>query len=205
MARLWERALRRARLPVLYSQGFHAQPRIQFASALPTGFTGRAELLDVWLQPPVALEQFVRQLRPQLPQGVELVGVQEVDVRAPSLQSLLRSAEYRVAVEALEPMGKLATQVDALLRARELIWERTRKGERRRYDLRPLIEGLWLVGEEEQNGIRWHVLGIVLKAEPSATGRPDDLLAALGLTDRLHRIERVRLFFQQDFVSSSER
>ena len=49
LARAWERAFRRAGLPVAHSQGFNPRPRLQIAAALPVGVTGRAEYLDVWL------------------------------------------------------------------------------------------------------------------------------------------------------------
>ncbi|MDP3186130.1 MAG: TIGR03936 family radical SAM-associated protein, partial [Anaerolineales bacterium] len=46
LQRIWERTARRAGLPLVYSQGFHPQPKIQIAAALPLGFSGRAELVD---------------------------------------------------------------------------------------------------------------------------------------------------------------
>ncbi|MCX6060238.1 MAG: TIGR03936 family radical SAM-associated protein, partial [Chloroflexi bacterium] len=45
--RLWERAMRRAELPLAYSLGFHPQPKISIASALPLGFSSLGEVLDV--------------------------------------------------------------------------------------------------------------------------------------------------------------
>ena len=50
----WERTLRRAGLPLAYTHGFHPGPRIQIASALPLGFIGRAEIVDIWLDEPAA-------------------------------------------------------------------------------------------------------------------------------------------------------
>ena len=47
--RLWERAMRRANLPLTYSQGFHPQPKISLAAALPLGFSSRGEVLDARL------------------------------------------------------------------------------------------------------------------------------------------------------------
>ena len=49
----WERTIRRAGLPLAYTHGFHPGPRIQIASALPLGFIGRAEIVDIWLHDPV--------------------------------------------------------------------------------------------------------------------------------------------------------
>ena len=49
---LWERTVRRAGLPLAYTQGFHPGPKIQLASALPLGFVGRAEIVDMWINEP---------------------------------------------------------------------------------------------------------------------------------------------------------
>ena len=57
MQRLWERLLRRSRLPVRYSQGFHPRARLNLASALPLGFISEAELLDFWMNEPLPLEE----------------------------------------------------------------------------------------------------------------------------------------------------
>ena len=50
VAKIWERVLRRADLPILYTQGFNTRPRIQLAMALPLGITSECELLDVALR-----------------------------------------------------------------------------------------------------------------------------------------------------------
>ncbi len=53
VARMWERALRRSRLPVAWSQGFSPHPLLSFGLALPTGCESAGEYLDVRLEPPV--------------------------------------------------------------------------------------------------------------------------------------------------------
>jgi len=53
VARIWERALRRAGLPVAYTEGFSPRPRLSFGLALPTGYESDAEYLDVDLLDPI--------------------------------------------------------------------------------------------------------------------------------------------------------
>lgn len=193
LMRLWERALRRARLPIAYTRGFHPQPRIQFAAPLAVGFSGRREVMALWLQERVEPAEFADRVRAQLPAGLELLDVQEVEMRLPSLPSQVRGAEYAVAVEAEEPPEEMAARVAALLAAPEIKRQRRRKGRMREYDLRPLIEELRYEGQEE--GCGWHRLWMRLRVESGATGRPDELLAALELDRRPRRIERLRLIF----------
>ena len=52
VARMWERALRRSRLPLAYSQGFVPHPLVSFGLALPTGCESKGEYLDLRLEPP---------------------------------------------------------------------------------------------------------------------------------------------------------
>ena len=58
VARIWERSLRKANIPVLYSQGFSPHPRISFGLALPTGFESEAEFVDVYLGEDFFLDAF---------------------------------------------------------------------------------------------------------------------------------------------------
>ncbi len=195
LVRLWERALRRAGMPVAYTQGFNPQIRLQFAAALPTGCYGRAEVADLWLERPVPLDEFAARVRAQLPPGIELTRVEEVDAHSPSLQAQLRAADWRVAVEAPTlSVEQLAARVATLLAADEVPHARRRReGETPHpYDLRPLIEALWVEGAEPDG---WLVLRMRLRAEPGATGRPDAVLDVLGLGDRPQRSERLALYF----------
>ena len=195
LMRLWERTLRRARVPVAYSRGFNPRPKIAFAAPLPVGFTSRGEVMDVVLERHISPYNFAKSLVPHLPPGLEVLSVEEVYPKLPSLQSQVRSAEYRVTVSregSQEEMeGELlAERVRQLLSAEELLRQRRAKD----YDLRPLIEDLWIEGNE---GGGW-VLGMRLRAGDHGTGRPDEVLDALGLGEEPYGVRRERLLFGLD-------
>src|SRR5512141_2692662 len=95
---LWERAARRAGLPLAYSQSFHPQAKIYFASALPLGFSSRAEVMDMRLQGDVDLSDLPRRLRQALPEGITILDVQSVDEAEPALQMQVRAAEYEASL-----------------------------------------------------------------------------------------------------------
>ncbi len=67
VVRTWERALRRASIPLAYSEGFNPQPRLFFAAALPLGATGQREIVDVVLAESMAPEAFHARVQPHLP------------------------------------------------------------------------------------------------------------------------------------------
>ena len=70
MHRAWERAIRRAGLPLAYTQGFNPQARLQSAAALPVGFTGQGEVADVFLNEALEPAEFLSRLTAALPPGI---------------------------------------------------------------------------------------------------------------------------------------
>src|SRR5512135_3154450 len=94
--KLWERAARRAELPLAYSQGFHPQPKMNMAAALPLGFSSRCELVDMKLEHNISLDDLPARLNATLPAGLQVVRVEQVDETAPALQTQIDSAEYEV-------------------------------------------------------------------------------------------------------------
>jgi len=195
LMRLWERTFRRAQVPLAYSRGFNPRPKIAVAAPLPVGFTSRGEVMDIVLERRISPYNFAKCLAPHLPPGLDVLSVEEVYPQLPSLQSQVRSAEYRVTVSwdgsQEEMQGRLlAERVRQLLSAEQLLRQRRSK----HYDLRPLIEDLWVEGKEA-NG--W-VLGMRLRAGDEGTGRPDEVLDALGLAEEPHAVRREKLLFGLD-------
>ncbi len=187
LVRTWERALRRAEIPLAYSHGFNPRPKMAFAAALPLGLTSRGEVMDLFLTHSLSPSDFARRLKPHLPPGLEILFVEEVALKSPSLQSQVRSAEYRVTVACDDPLEEIEKRLRRLLVAHRLPRQRRGRG----YDLRPLIEGIWVEGRGREG---W-VLGMRLRTGPEGTGRPDEVLKELGLYDGVRAIQRERLFF----------
>jgi radical SAM-linked protein len=181
----WERTFRRARLPLAYSQGFHPQPRIQIAAALPLGFTSECELVDVWLEAPQDPAEARLALAQTMPPGLSALEVTEVPEHGPALQTQIRSAIYRVLVPERVSTEILDERIAALLAAPEI--RRERRG--RPYDLRLLIENL-VRGSADDRG---HTLLMQLAAREGATGRPEEVVEALGLPSAEARYHRLRL------------
>ena len=189
LAKTWERVLRRADLPVAFSQGFHPLPKITFASALPVGCTSEAEVMDVVLTEPIAPSDMAARLAPALPAGIAIASITEVPLNAPALQAALRWAEYVVTVETDETREQVESLVQTFLAAPSLMRERRGKS----YDLRPLVLSL-TVEAVLASSVQ---LVMRLLADASAgTGRPDEVLAALGWADAPAQIHRRELGFE---------
>jgi radical SAM-linked protein len=199
--KLWERAARRAELPLAYSQGFHPQPKMNMAAALPLGFSSRCEVMDMKFEQDIPLENLPTRLNTTLPSGLRVVDVQQVDERAPALQTQVLSAEYEVTLTEAVDGSELKRRVDSVIETKSIPRERRGK----MYDLRPLIEELILTPspllgrETAQRSVRRGAAVRVfmrLAAREGATGRPEEVLDVLGIAFEGTRIERTRLIFQ---------
>ncbi len=172
LQKIWERFLRRADLPVAYSQGFHPQPRIQQAAPLPLGFLATAELTDIYLDDDsLVTPAIISSLQAMPYPGIEITTVDLIDLSQPSLATRVLSSEYLAEFFDAIEAGELAARVAALLAASTLM--RTRRD--KAYDLRPLIETLEIVPSTDGPALK-----MVLAARAGATGRPEEVLAALG-------------------------
>jgi radical SAM-linked protein len=194
LALAWERALRRAGIPLAYSQGFNPQARLQLASGLPLGYTASAELMDIILTEPVSPEEFVTRVRPVLPEGLSVVAAEEVPLKSPTLQSALRQAEYGVTVETWLSGHELASRITHLLACDRLEQQRVRKRRVETFDLRPLVDDIRLEAIGQGQAVLW----MRLSAGQRGNARPDAVLAALGLGDASTQVERTKLLFEFD-------
>ena len=189
LMRLWERALRRAVLPLAYSEGFTPHPRIALAAPLPVGVTSQAEVMDVFLSRWLSPDSFVAQAKKQLPQSLDLLEAWPVGLDTPSLQSQVRFAEYEVKVETEKDGLEVEAALRSLLSAGELPWHHFRDTGARHYDLRALVDDLWLI---DHHGSLC-VLGMRLRCDATGTGRPEQVTKALGFSQRPKSIHRIEL------------
>lgn len=200
--RLWERTLRRAELPLLYTQGFNPGPQMQFAAPLGVGITGAQEFIDIFLSPPVDLAAVAQLVRAKLPPGVTLHAWQELPLDAPSLQPLLIGADYTILIYAEPdelPADLLPQRIGEFWQKTEFWRERERKGEKYTYNLRPLV--FELVYEGYNAALEAHAIFLRVQQRHGATGRPDEVVAALGLDDFPRTLRRDRLYFSDDPIA----
>lgn len=189
MMRFWERALRRAGIPLAYSPGFTPHPRISLAAPLPIGVTSEAELMDIFLTKRISPHSFIQATSRQLPPGIDILEVQEVSLELPSLQSQLRYAQYRVEVESNKSLEEVQSALRSLLQAEHLPWQHMRDTGPRHYDLRALIDDLWLM----DRGDSWYTLGMRLRIDSKGTGRAEQVSKALGFSEYPKLIHRTKL------------
>lgn len=187
VAKIWERALRRADLPVLYTQGFNTRPRIQLAMPLPLGITSECEILDAALRERIDFQEaeLIARLLQVAPRGLTIHAIAEVEARAATMQSLVLSAEYRIRFEDGIDAAMLRARIDDLLNRESIIVEKVRKRRRSVMDLRPLILELYI---DEANDLIAH-----LSVGDRGNMRPDQLIEQMGLADEYFSAHRRKL------------
>ena len=176
LMRTWERALRRAHLPLAYTQGFSPHARLALGAPLAVGFEGDRELFDAWMLPHVAPLDVVARLRGELPDGLSVVAVEEVPHEEPSLQSAITSATYELVFDRADvDAEELRWRIDGLLATHELEWEEQRGQKTRVYDLRATVRDI-----DVRTEVGALVVDMHLEAREGLTGRPLSVLDALG-------------------------
>lgn len=185
VARMWERALRRARLPLAYTEGFNPRPQLSFGLALPTGAESLAEYLDVALDPLRAVEDGIDpgvlpvMLNALLPDGLEIEDALVVERSKDSLQQMVTSCSWTMRLAGIT-RDDLAGNVAALLAASTVPIIRERKGREELDDLRPSVLALAVADADPD-----------LAVDP--TGRTVGLVAELSTRPRgVRPVELVR-------------
>ncbi len=189
VARMWERALRRAQVRLAYTQGFSPRPRISFGLALPTGAESVAEYLDLDLAEGAGVDvaSLPGRLSAVLPDGVDVLAAVPLDERAPSLQHDVTSCSWVVDTAGPTP-ERLRSLVASALAAPAIVLTRERKGQRSEEDVRPAILSCSASGTTVE---------CELAAQPRAL-RPSELLRALGGDLEEVRVRRTSQWIERD-------
>jgi len=184
--RTLERTIRRAALPLAYSRGFRPHPRINLACALPLGFTSECEFADIWLETKLPLDSIRTSLAAASPPGISINFIEHVLLDLPALQSSLLAAEYQITF--MSPIPDLSRRIENVLESTSL--PRIRHG--KTYDLRSLISELKPLTSDSDP---LQSILVQLSAMEGATGRPEEVVLAMGADPHEARVHRVQLIF----------
>ncbi|HEX2857936.1 MAG TPA: TIGR03936 family radical SAM-associated protein [Propionibacteriaceae bacterium] len=169
--RAFERALRRAEVPMAYSSGFTPHPRISYANAAPTSAASEAEFLEIGLAERCDPDKVRVALDAALPDGLDIVRV--VEARGESLADQLTASEWLVDLGPVDA-DALGAAIESLLAADEATTTRMTKSGPRTFDVRGAIERLEVSGPNELAMVLRHLVPLV---------RPDDVVAVLRRLD----------------------
>lgn len=141
---LFTRAVSRAGLPVLYSQGFHPHPRFSFATATSVGIESEAEYLDIYVAG-MAADEARERLNRVLPPGITILEAVEMPLKTESLSVLIEATRYRLTIQNYSA-DLLAKQVVQFLAHTSWVQVREKKRQRQEFDLRQEVRSLHSCG-----------------------------------------------------------
>ena len=161
------KAVRRAALPVSFTEGFNPPPRMSYPLALGLGVESEDEVVEIDLSEWVPPEELARRLSEALPEDLPIV---RVEVLPPRSRSEVVSVVYEIGLADAPPVTQ--EEADALLARREAVVVRRTPSGTREFDVRPYL--LELTAFEGRVRAR-------LKVTPNGTARPEEVLLALGV------------------------
>ena len=186
MQKIWERYLRRSKIPIAYSKGFHPKPKLTQAAQLHLGFLSDDEIIDFWVDVEDIGLSFIQSSLNECNQpGIIIKRIIDVDLRQPALPTLVISSLYDVEFLINIPETKLEQAVSDFINSESILRNRRNK----EYDLRKLVQSLEIVNNENPS---MPILKMELTALPGATGRPEEVILQLGFDPFITRITRTK-------------
>ncbi len=201
LIRLFDRAIRRAKLPVAFTGGYHPTPRICIAWALPLGATSSGEIVDFELTEFVEVDTFREKLTQVLPKEIPVYKVVQLDLKAPAATQQLDAAEYLLTVDSCPQATRWQWQewIDTINNKSEIWWEQTtNSGQTQLVNLRERLLELELMPNSPHPASTAMILRYLGSCRHDGTLlRPEQILFMLekiaGIEFQLLHIHRNRL------------
>ncbi len=152
--RLFQRALRRAGMNPVYSQGFNPHPKMSFALALSVGMTSDCEYGEVTLKDDISCDDFIFRLNKNLPKGLTIIKAYKSQKNTTSLTASLIQSEYIVDVPLMKIVGEKELKElfeQYLLKDSAIIKKRNKKGKFNDKEIRPYIQKIELISLSSDN------------------------------------------------------
>ena len=181
---VFTRAVSRGGVPIMFSQGFHPHPRFSFATATSVGVESTAEYMDMFVADGIPAADVKARLNAVLPEGLKILEAEQVDLKSPSLSTLIDKTRYRITFDEAEA-GRLPELCVQFLAHADFVIQRKKKGEVQTVDLRGEVAALTAAGSS-----------VELVA---GRGKPLEFARAISGNDALQaddiRIEKLEVLF----------
>jgi len=163
--KVFERAIRRANIPIAMSRGFNPHPKLSILLALSVGIVGKDEVLELELLESIPLESLVESLGRQLPKEIHILSVEAIP---PSSNNPVRDVTYEIVFE--DPDLLKTLKISQFLQQPAIVVNRTKDGYQKPFDIRPSIQEITVKSD-----------GLILSIKMTSKGiaRPEEVLNAL--------------------------
>ncbi len=151
LQRLLQRAFRRAKMQLSYSQGFNPHPKMSYGHALALGTESQGEYLDVEIEDDLTAQEFLKKINATMPAGIAFIKAKEITKEVPSLASTIEYGEYIFTIEVEKELSKefVKNKVADLMNKEEIIiTKKNKKGKTVEVDIRPMIKNFDVIDVE---------------------------------------------------------
>ncbi len=201
LIRVIERAMRRAKVPLKFSQGFNPHPKISFAAPLAVGVSSQGEYLALEVEEKIELDEFQKNLNHQLPEGMKFVKCKYIDVKSKSLMSLVENATYIVKCSTVMNYNsdEINNSIEKLMSYDEILYEkRGKRNKIKTVDIKEHIKDFIVISIEDKE--------IIFKTTVSTGSqgnlKPDILIRKLAELENIQiDIESIRVHRLETFSS----
>lgn len=199
--RYWERSLKRAEIPIKYSEGFTPHPKLTFAAPLPLGFIGENELLDVLLKEDITLKDFTERIQNQSLLDLDYISLFEVGMSLPPLPTLVKRANYRICIPS-KTRQEIQSAIDFFSEKKSIPWKEIRDNRKpKEYDLKQVVSNLRL--SDFSSDVEEPEFQVSLEASSDLTVRPEQIVNALFPV--VEEVKYCRTGFVLDELSTANR
>lgn len=175
LIKVFEKALRRAELPIALSQGFNPRPKMSIALPLPVGTTSSGEYMELELEESMDPLLVVKKLNHQLPEGLHMMQVQVLPERGPAIMSVVDSSFYEIKIPlSEEETAKMGSVITILQQKSEItVYYLNKEGRKKSMDIKPGVRSIsW---QMDTNKIEMH-----LETSSRLFVRPNYVLQAIA-------------------------
>lgn len=210
LARVFERAVRRAELPVSFTQGFNPRPIIAFASALGVGVASGGEYVDIQISENIDVDAFMKKMNYVLPEGLKIIKSIAIGNKEKSLMSVVDSSSYLIKIkldkilqnEYLEECIKNFLNLDSIIdlkKKKKKPNEKHKKTQFQEINIRPLIKSISLFSLNEYEAIfKMHLTaGNIGNLKPEIVVKKLSEIFELPIDQEETRVERLDLFKEE--------
>ena len=188
MLKLFDRATRRAELPIAYSEGFNPHPKFVFGMPIPVGTTSEAEYVDITFSGDIKANEVKERLNAAMPESVRILELEEITDKTPNIMKNMAAAKYRIEAEFAD--GEIDEIVNKAKSHEELVVEKRSKSGTKLTDISPMIFDASREGD---------ALLLTLAAGNEVTLRADLAVKALsGREVKTHSIHRLALLTKDE-------
>ncbi|MBQ9950265.1 MAG: DUF2344 domain-containing protein [Clostridia bacterium] len=157
-----QRTVRRANIPIAFSQGFNPHPLISFATALPVGQTGDCEWIELKLEDDMSLFEFMKRMNESFPMGLTVTNAYKAAEGVPAVATLMQSAQYTACTGDVADTDKLKDAVQELLDGEIIVKKSKKQGGKKlndvEVDIRPMVHKI-TVERADDGDIKLHITG----------------------------------------------